>query len=239
MGQPSGRALAVVTQTRSGGGYLMECLNSHPLIRADSASYWKETLRHKVDATLLRALLGRTGCLISATKLLCSEARRMPDDFWAKLQARFIFLERENVIRCTASSLAKQAMRAARRDRGRSIPFAVDVEAFIAMCDARQGSHEASGKYAARLVVAGRPVLHLTYAEIVGREGETATQIPQAAADRILDFLNLDTGTSLCPLMRRNYPYPLREMITNWNVLQQALQASNYACWLADEKVYE
>ena len=90
MGQPSGLALAVVTWTRSGGGYLMECLNSHPLIRADSASYWKKKLRHKINPVLVRALLGRTGCRVSATKLLCTEAGRIPDDFWIGLQARFI-----------------------------------------------------------------------------------------------------------------------------------------------------
>lgn len=240
MGQPSGLALAAVAWTRCGGGYLMECLNSHPLIQADSASYWKKKLRHKINPVLVRALLGRTGCRVSATKLLCTEAGRIPDDFWAELQVRFIFLKRENIVRCTAASLAKRAMRAAKRNRGGAgIPFAASVDEFISLCGARCGQYEMSAMRAAHYAALGCPVLHVTYAEIVGREGKTATKMPQAAADRILEFVDLGPGTSLCPLMRRNHPHPLRAMIANWGELEQALQASDYARWLDDEAAYQ
>ena len=92
---------------------------------------------------------------------------------------------------------------------------------------------------AAHYAALGCPVLHVTYAEIVGREGKTATKMPQAAADRILEFVDLEPGTSLRPLMQRNHPYPLRDMIANWEELERALRASDYARWLDDEKAYK
>lgn len=223
----------IFTVTRSGGGYLSHCLNSHPLILWDTANKWAGLIYGSTTVTenLLRVLLTRP-VPVSGTKLVTGQALPIRMEFWLEMEdLRVICMERENVLRQAMSAEVKLARR-----RGHRWPFQLDPQEYL---DNIRSREILAGKLKERcdvMVAAGIAVYHTTYARIAG-EGPTSPGIPGVEGRRICEYLGVDYEPLVTDL-KRNHPLALARLVQNWGEVETAVIDAGYGCWLEDEAIW-
>ncbi len=223
----------IFTVTRSGGGYLAHCLDSHPLMLWDTANKWAGLIYGSTTVTenLLRVLLTRPKP-VSGTKLVTGQALPISMAVWLEHEGlRVICMERENVLRQAMSAEVKRAKR-----EGHHWPFHLDPEMYL---DSIKSRGILAGKLKARcdeMEAAGIAVYHTTYAAIAG-EGPTSPGIPEPEGRRACDFL----GMRYRPLttdLKRNHAMPMARLVQNWPEVEAAIIEAGYRIWLRDEAIW-
>ena len=228
----------IIASIRSGGTFLAHCLSNHSQIYCDRAeslhhlSVWCSTI--KPDRRhLLAALLNQSGYQVSMCKLVYTQAFRGEIWEWIiKRQPRVIWLYRENVLRQALSVYLNRQVRQARTlkrpqhtfEEAKRITVEIDPARFVRIA---RGLASADEQARARLA-AIRAVLPLSYVEVVGGEGVSGSRLPLETTKRVCSFLGVRYELLRCDLKRVN-PFPLYEMIGNWQDVRRAIRKSRFA----------
>jgi len=233
----------IIANVRSGGTFLSHCLSNHPQIFCDRGeslhhlSLWHTYLT--VDRVkLLYCLTHMSGWRASLCKLTYNNA--FQPDLWAyldKARPHVIHLSRRNVIRQAVSALINRMARAGQIEHPShsfETPAAARVDlAPQTILDLARGLRAEDERVAKAL--AGWPhVLALDYATLMGGEGMVASRLDVKAGRAVCDFLGVTYHAMPCELKRVN-PQPLSEILTNWQDVLPAIQASEFAECLGDE----
>ena len=237
----------IVAVSRGGGTFLCNCLDNHPLIgceREDPLNFrgpWRRLLPEVRPETILELTLSRPGYRVAMCKLSYRQMRIISPEFWHKHDVKMIHLYRENVLRVIISAIlntmaVQGQIKHPNHSFGRVKPFQMEfnVDMVLGECK-RYVSNVAAMKEWLRTL--GRPLLEITYKDIVGGEGKETVLMPTATADKLCDFLNVPRRILYCELKRVN-GYPLSDIVTNWNELKEAIQNSEFAECLKDEAEY-
>lgn len=246
--QNMARAAVVVAAVRSGGTFLTHALSSHPYIFCDRGeplhhkSAWVKSLRPD-RIQLLEALTNQTGYRVSAVKLTYTQA--LHRDIWPWLVAKqplVIHLTRENLIRQAVSMLINKQSRAGNIKRPQHTfedtrPVQVELAPALVLKAAR--TLRAQDRRAAKMLK-GRiqAVMPLTYAQVVGGEGESAEWMPTGTARQVCKFLGVYYHRLHCDLRRVN-AQPLRALLSNWRQVEAAVRGSELAACLEDERIWD
>jgi len=233
------RPAVIVASVRSGGTFLAHCLSNHPQVfcdRGESLHYrslWHTQLTLN-RAKLLFCLTHMQGYQVSMCKLIYQQAflREVWDYITEFPVFPVIWLRRENTIRQAVSHLLNQMARGGKIKRpqhtfGRveSVCMELDSELVVRMA---RGLLE-QDRRARRRLKSLKP-LALTYEQIIG----PASTLADEATQQICEFLGVRCVPLRCELTRIN-PQPLAEIITNWEAVREAIEASEFAHCLRDE----
>lgn len=224
----------IIANVRTGGTFLSHCLSNHHDVFCareeimHSRGIWMQTLRNVDRLDLLHCMLHQPHYRVSMVKLTYSQAFK--DPIWpylVKLQPKVIWLRRENALRQAVSVILiklgnKGAINHPSHATQKVAAARVTLEPRIVINHAH-GLLKREARVAHRFDVMA-DVLPVTYAEIVGGEGRTASELPAEAGQRICAFLDIP----YCRMpggLRRVNPQPLREIIENWSEVRAAIAA--------------
>lgn len=225
------RPALIVASLRSGGTFLAHCLSNHPQIfcdRGESLHYRSVWHTHLTTnrPELIYCLTHMQGYQVSMCKLIYQQA--FLREVWDYIrEVPIIWLRRENTIRQAVSVLLNQMARRGKIQRpqhtfGRVEPICVDLKPEWVLKTARVLLER--DRKAERRMGPLNP-LALTYEEIVG----SGSTLADESAQKICEFLQVQYIPGLaCELTRIN-PQSLAEMITNWEVVRKAIEASEFA----------
>lgn len=228
----------IIASIRSGGTFLAHCLSNHSQIYCDRAeslhhlSVWCSTI--KPDRRhLLAALLNQSGYQVSMCKLVYTQAFRGEIWEWIiKRQPRVIWLYRENVLRQALSVYLNRQVRQARTLKRPQHTFKATKRVTVEIDPARfvriARSLASADEQAKEKLAALRDVYRLTYADVVGGEDAVAERLPLKTTKVLCAFLGVPYELLRCDLKRIN-PYPLHEMIGNWQDVRRAIRKSGFA----------
>jgi len=223
----------LITDTRSGSGFLLDCLKKHPDIETEDLRHWLQlTDGGDPNKKLDYLLSNHFNSGVSVIRVFGGNLVDLTDDFWL-LGHKFIYLRRKNVIRLVASSWAKSCSK-----NKKASPWNWDPEGFVEECDWRMERATYYEEETEHLKSMGVLGLNLYYRDLVGYEGNTATEIPKSTTRKICDFLGLDYQR-LWTTRKRNHPWPIREKVSNWDELKSFLENTRYSKWLKEEGVYD
>ena len=244
----SGRVRAVILTTqRTGSTFLVDCLRSHPQVECASeiligdpyppAPAYRGPFRQAFK--VLRIF--RSGAWMPArhmdrfyrsgtAKVRCFKimynqlARPFARRYLVRNEdVRLIHLRRENLLKVHVSTLlmSKRRIVQARGPVDRVWTKVDPAKAIAAMRKAR-AEYEACDRAFAR-----HPVLHVTYETLIDGQGLT-----EGSEQRICDFLGVEQLPLRSPIMKIN-PESLRDMVTNYDELAEAVRRSEFAPMLA------
>lgn len=226
--------LLVVFTPRGGSTFLAHCLDSHPDIGFTRGEplhrdhLWRRVFPEATGEEILSLLLCEPGFRVAGCRVSYRQYRNLVGAAVAgTVRPRIIHLYREDVVRVAISSWINTHRLRPTHDyqpAGKMRPVEVDVKAFCQECGRYIRNVVAMEK---ELTDLGLPLLTLTYAQIVGGEGQQARYVSPAVADEICDFL----GVQLLPLytdLQRINPEPMRKLVANWPDLQAALIEAGY-----------
>jgi len=234
----------IVAAIRSGGTFLTHCLSNHTQIFCDRGeplhhlSVWTRTLKRD-RRKILAVLLNQSGYRVSMCRLTYIQA--FEADIWEwliKQQPRVIWLYRENVLRQAISvhlnqlTRREQTLKRPAHTFKAARPVSVEIKPalFLKYC---RGLAEQNRQAGERLQALKASTI-ITYDELVGGEGATASQLAHAPTVRLCQFLEVRYEPLACDLMRVN-PYPLSQLITNWAEVEKAVSQSEFARFLEAE----
>lgn len=234
----NGQNVAMFHLGRSGSQVLATQLAQHPEIFWDNELFWRSRLRayralgesrfKPLEIALLAPYKTRKPWYGFEMKLTDFPAMGLdPAPFVDALArnafGRCITLRRRNVLRQYISAkIMGQTRRTHYRVNEKTTPqrLAVAVDDFIEIA-ARVAVHWAT----MRQCLQNQQVLELTYEEHIEQD-------PAVAYRKVCAFLGLEAAPAAIRLRRGN-PLPVRELVTNFAELEQALGTSDYA-WMLD-----
>lgn len=222
---------------------MTHCLSNHTQIFCDRG----EPLHHmsvwctSVTANrqrILNALFNQTGYQISMCRLTYVQA--LDENIWKYLivrQPMVIWLHRENLLRQAISvHFNRMDRRAGSISRPahtfRYVPPAritIDPELFIKYACGLQEQNERMKAALSKF----KQVYRLTYADVVGGEGQKGFMLPYATSQPLCKWLGVREESLACDLRPVN-PYPLPDLISNWKAVVKAIQASSFAPMLEE-----
>jgi len=207
----------IVANVRSGGTFLSHCLSNHEDIHCDRGevihhrSIWRQCIPGD-PALILRCVLDQAHYAVCACKLTYTQAfHKAVWPYLVETRPRLIWLHRENHLRQAVSVILVKLLRKglvnqpvhSTRQTG---PVRVRIAPEIVLDHVRSmASRDADA--AKRLVGLGE-YLELTYADVVGGEGNVAYQLPTKTTQRVCKYLGVPYQTLRCRLTRVN-AYPL------------------------------
>jgi len=232
------RGLALVHWGRCGSTVLGFLLNQHPCVYWDGEALmlerksecWLRRLqgaRGKSNLDDLRRLMryarGRTYAVSANGPFGYSSSRELIDDLLTLGFDRFVVLERKNTLRRVVSAHIGMRHKAWVLRRGKS-PRLRQVEVPLQFPNGDtllQRLRMLQDWYAkARQELSGLPTLELTYEEQI-------MQNPQVAYRLVCDFIGLE-AVPVRVLFDRVNPYPLQQMVTNYDAIAAALQDTEF-----------
>jgi hypothetical protein len=250
LGRPLGpwlpEGVFIFHQGRCGSTVLARLLDSHPRLTAFGEIFETPYQRKRLPApagTMLRAkqvqaFPGRA--MVEAKFFECQHLSLLGESietFVALLQAngyrRFVVLDRRNYLGTLVSSMLAVV-------RGRRFHYAVNeaipkVQVTVDIRRVRVGGKEApltemfaymDTQYARlRAALAHEDVLELGYEDDIAED-------PRLAYAKVCAWLGLEAGAAETDLRRTN-PYPLREVIGNWDEVAAALAGTRHA-WMLE-----
>lgn len=240
------RQAVIVANVRSGGTFLSHCLSNHEDVHCDRGdilhhrSIWRQCIPGD-PALVLRCALNQAHYAVCACKLTYTQA--FDKAVWPYLmetRPKLIWLHRENHLRQAVSVILVKLMRKGLLDQPvhsmrETVPVRVQIAPEVVLQHVRNiASQDANA--AKRLGGLGEH-LELTYADVVGGEGNVATQLPTATTKRLCAFLGIPYQTLRCRLTRVN-AQPLREMLTNWAEIETAVEDAGMGHYLKDEAAW-
>ena len=231
----------LISVSRGGGTFLCHCLDSHPEIcceRAEPLSSNGPWMSLDVPRSeLMRVLWDRPGYRTAMFKLTYRQARWYGMEAISSVGARVIHLHREDALRVVTSAVINTAHRDGKfthhphayETPSPPPPVRIDPEWLLAECR-RYRSNVAL--MLTELRAMGVPLLALTYAEVVGGEGNQGRVLSNEVRARVCDFLNIDGRWPMMSLTARVNPWPLAGLIENWDEVREALLGSEFERWL-------
>lgn len=240
---PETKPALLLASWRTGGTFLSHCLSNHTeiyCVRGEAMhpkSVWWPLANGRF-AVLLRCLLSQPHYAVSMCKLTYTQAYH--EAVWAYLveaQPRVIWLRRENVLRQAVSlllvKLGNKHLAPQPVHSTVATPLTpVELEPSVVLEHAR--SLVRANSRAQERIRAFEQVLRVTYAEVVGGEGQAAEFLPTRTGQRVCAFLGVPYQRMGCGLKRVN-AYPLSQLVSNWAAVEEAVRASEFAGLLEDE----
>lgn len=238
---------ALIATNRSGSTFLLNAIDSHPQIGCerseplDPRGYWAALVEEGglSRQALLRFLWRRPGYRVVMFKLSYRHTQWVGVDILKEVGAVLIHLHRENVVRMGISSLINTAAVNGEIKHPihtfkpvKPVLIRVDVGPFIYDSLAHLKKVEVMKKRLARL---GRPLLFLTYEDLVGYEGKEADEVMPGTAETICRHLGVDS-MPLVSYTRRVNPQPLSEIVENWTELAAAIRGTDLGVFLEGEE---
>jgi hypothetical protein len=236
-------------QGRCGSTVLAHLLDQHPRLTAFGEIFETPYQRRRLPASAAAMLRARRAqalpgqAIVEAKFFECQHLSLLGLSLEAFVDLlrdcgyrRFIVLDRKNYLKKIVSS--RMAMARGRRFHyaaGEAVPdtrISLDVTGVQIL-----GKHAPmaemfaymDGQYARlRAALDGEAVLELTYEDDVAQD-------PRAAYARICSWLGLETAPAETDMSRAN-PRALREVISNWDEVAQALAGTPYAWMLEDAR---
>lgn len=241
------KPFVLIAHVRSGGTMLAHVLSDHPEIHCDRGeslhhlSLWRRQLPHVEANRMLHILLHQEGYLASGCRLNYTQAfHQRVWRYLVKQGVPVIHLTRENHLRQGISFAYHQAV------RGKQVPYhpvhtfveveppQVELSPEYLLGHCRQIA-EQEKRARKRLEKFSFEVLDLSYADLTGGEGTTVRCIEREAASKICEFLGVRVLRMCCDL-KRVHGHPLHAWFTNWAKIEKAIEASEFAAFLEDEK---
>ena len=245
------KTLAVlISPGRSGSIFLTHCLSNHPQIFCPRGS----VLGHGYS---VRTVMGSVSSRQGATRPLClaaAWAARGYDaavakvgykphvhvwGYMAERQAKIIHLTRENFVRVVVS---RKVYRLGIRNKEPSkiysfkpVPMTRVKLGWPNFLKALEQLEQMVTAMRAKIAATGLETLELTYEQLVGREGEEVARVNHSTHFRICKFLDVDCTYYLYTRLRKVNPYPLSEIVKNWDEIRPKILDSKYAKFLEDE----
>lgn len=245
------RPAVIIANVRTGGTFLAHCLSNHPQIYCDrdeplhATGIWRRVFGIIRPHVILSIILHQEGYLASMCKLQYGQSRYFGVwDYLMRCKAKVIHVIRENALRQTISLMINKHVRSGQIDfhpqqsfvlAGQPIKISLKPDSVLKHIG---DIVKADAEMTQRIVDSGLPHMQLTYADIVGGEGIQAHCIPDATEERLCKFL----AVAPCPLyseLRRINPYPLAEMLENWEEIEAAIVNGPFAYCLKDEEIWE
>lgn len=241
------RPAILVTTARSGSTFLAHCLDSHPQIGCErgepfSPTYlWRVGLKLDTE-TILSLMLDRPGYDVAMFRVMYRPWRRLGLAALAQERgASIVHNERENALRVAVSAdINTRLLAGDKRLKGHRVhtyeplpPVHVTVKVSHILNEMlRYRANVAQMKE--ELAALGLPFLCITYAQIVGGEGNEATALPEDTGRELCEFLGVEYSPMASSLRRVN-PRPLCEFVENWDELRRAVKAAGFGRYLEEE----
>jgi hypothetical protein len=229
---------------RTGGTFLSHALSNHPQIFCDRGeplhrhSPWCEL--RVGHGHILRGLLTQEGysaslCKLQYDQLYYEHVREVLLD----MRARVIHLTRENKLRQAVSlminNLARKGQVQHPQHSTEPVPLlrlSLDPDAVLDWCRDLEEQDRLAAKW---LGDTGLPLLHVTYADLVGYEGREAREVPPETARKLCKFLGV-RPQRLAAELRRVNAYPLPLILGNWDRVRAVIEESEFEYCLGDEE---
>lgn len=232
--RPEVKAIALA-QTRSGGIWLNHCLSNHPQVfwaRGEPLlprTEYKLAFPQGRDAQILQAIHGASFYHVAGCKVTWEQWNGRIKEYCQKRGVRVILVWRENLLRCTVSQIIC-GLTAGQRIPGYKAHTTEPLKPIrVKLPPGKVVSHmEDQGARAASVEASlrGLPVLKVSYAELVGGEGQEAVGfMPEATSYKLCRFLDVKEMVLFGSLRKVNR-WPLEEMIENWDQVREAVAKS-------------
>ncbi|HET8690582.1 MAG TPA: sulfotransferase [Steroidobacteraceae bacterium] len=244
----TGRVRAIILTTqRSGSTFLVDCLRSHPEVECSGEilnglpdvprQMYRGPFRQVVKGfRILRTGAWLPGPYLDAffrrgtARVRCFKAmyNQLARPFAARYlvqneDIRVIHLRRHNLLKVHVSTLLmdkrKQLQATAPTE---TVWIHVDPQKAVAAIRKAQAKFDAYDRQFSR-----HPLLQISYEKLIGPDG-----ITEDARNRICEFLGIAQLPMTSPLVKLN-PDSLRDMVTNYDELERAMRATEFA-WMLD-----
>lgn len=225
----------LISTSRSGSTYLLNCLDSHPEIGCERAeplnpiSVWAElkVRRH----LLMRVLWQRPGYKVSMFKLSYRQLKWVGTEILKEVKPKIIHCHRRNVLRVVVSSAINTAAVAGKVEHPthafetpEPVKITLDPDEVLRQCR----KYKAYTKQVTRrLRKLDLPIMMLTYEKMMGGHRE-AFGLNGDIADQLCNFLEVKS-LPMYSSTRRINPQPLSEIVSNWGRVKAALESSRFA----------
>lgn len=236
------RKAVLISTSRSGSTFLLNCLDSHPQIGCERSeplspsSAWADL---KVDRhELMRVLWRRAGYRVAMFKLSYRQLKWVGTDILQTEGVSIIHLHRRNALRVIVSSAINTAAVAGEIDHPTHsfapvTPVGIRLEPAEVVA-ALEKYRKDTKIVTKRIRSLGLPFLLLTYDDLVGRDGREVSHLPKETNDLITHFLGV-APTRMFSETKRINPHPLSEIVENWSEVRRAIEASDLAGYLQYE----
>lgn len=229
--------VVVLTGPRTGGTFLAHCLSNHPDVYCERQEVMHTNSSYRrgsavlTPVQILDIIFGQSGYIAAACKLQYSQAGY--SGIWEYLkekEARIIQLVRANKLRQIISVIINRKVRAGeiplhpqhswKSTQRPSVEIAPDE--ILAEMGKVAGEEQ---RWTERIKISGLRSIRLTYTEMIGADTIEAREMTPSAAARVCRFLGVRTMPLHCELKRIN-PWPLSEIVSNWEHLQAMLPSA-------------
>lgn len=241
---PPTRSAIIIASWRCGGTFLSHCLSNHPDIfctRGEVLHYrnvWRKTAKPQ---NILRCIMNQPHYGASLAKITYNQAFK--DEVWNYLldqQPYVIWLYRDNLLRQAVSLIQVKLYHKNLIEKPvHSLQVRKYAKIEIDPCKILdQIEYLAKANRMAKVRIKKfKSAIALTYAEVVGGENKTANVLPSKTTKKVCEFLGVESRWMSCDLKRIN-PYPLRDMLKNWDKIEAVIKKSDHAHFLKEETTW-
>lgn len=224
------KKFVIFSQSRSGSTLLHQLLQSHPEITCDGEilcttdGYLESEFWYKVHAKLPHPYIYYRKALskknVYGFTLFIYHVPRMKTTVQSlyRLGWKIIYLERLNLVNQSLSNIIAMRSNHWHRWEDKEVEeakFHIPVDKFLHVVENRINWHMHENNIV-------RPIPHLP---VYYESGLKNSENWQATADQIFDFLGVDSVPVQSEL-KKTYPKPYLEMVTNYNELMEALKTN-------------
>lgn len=217
----------LLSPNRSGGTMMTHALNSHPLIHCclDEPLHTKSPYRDIFNADGAQILEYETTtrhvavsmCKVSYAQFFSSIDAPYIKEFLSREDVWVVHLTRQNIAAAVLSELLRQKPGRptwAWYESPKIVSYRFDPNKFIKFCNSLKKSIKKTKKFLKE------PVLHITYAEVVGGEGREVKMILSETTQKICKFFDITEYPLVVPFMKKVTVNPV-SVVENWDEIKQ------------------
>jgi hypothetical protein len=231
----------VVANMRTASSFLIDSLGSHSDISAFDGevllpgSPWRE--KGDNNAEVLTRYYSQVSLSVLCAKVTYVQVGPHVLDFISANDLKVMHLTRDNVLRLAFSAAVNMHTEDPRYghicegdDRPEMPHFDVDPTWFM-----KRAQRNDRNQVRMRGLLDDMPneVLHLTYRDVVGGEGRDAEGVLEETVREICDFLGVPYGPLISD-RRKSNPWPMSEVVANWDDVKEAISHSKYMALLQE-----